>query len=137
MKRPVPLPEATERSLANTRRLVLIVLGACGLGVIAMTAATPRPLESATDSLVTTLVIVLAIGAIAARQIAGGRVQPQTRARCLFAAYSFAAALGVAGLLFALATGEVLRGIGYVVAGAIFALAGLRVDVATPKQGSR
>jgi hypothetical protein len=139
MNPPVPLPEATERSLAKTRRLVLIVLCACGLGlgVIAMTSAAPRPLESATDTLVTALVVVLALGVIAARQIAGGRVQPQTRARCLFVAYSFAAALGVAGLLFALATGEVLRGIGYVVAGAIFALAGLRVDVATPKRGSR
>jgi peptidoglycan/LPS O-acetylase OafA/YrhL len=136
MNRPVPLPEAAERSLANTRRLVLIVLGACGLGVIAMTAATPRPLPSTTDSLVTTLVIALAIGAIAARQIAGGRVQPQTRARCLLAAYGFAAGLGVAGLLFALATGEVLRGVGYVLAGAIFALAGLRVDGATRKRGS-
>jgi hypothetical protein len=136
MNRPVPLPEATERSLANARRLVLIVLGACGLGV-AMTSTKPRPLPSATDSLVTTLVIVLALGAIAARQFAGGRVKPQTRARCLFAAYSFAAALGIAGLLFALATGELLRGIGYVLAGAIFALAGLRIDGTAPNRGSR
>jgi hypothetical protein len=137
MNRPVPLPEATERSLANARRWVLIVLGVCGLGVVAMTSTKPRPLPSATDSLVTTLVIVLALGAIAARQLAGGRVKPQTRARCLFAAYGFAAALGIAGLLFALATGELVRGIGYVLAGAIFALAGLRIDGTAPSRGSR
>jgi hypothetical protein len=136
MSRPVLLPEATARSLANTRRSVLIVLGACGLAVIAMTSPEPRPLPSATDSLVTTVVIVLALGAIAARQIAARQVRPQTRARCLFAGYGFAAALGIAGLLFALATGEMLRGIGYVVAGAIFALAGLRIEGADPKRDS-
>jgi hypothetical protein len=94
----------------------------------------PRPLPSETDSLVTTVVIVLALGAIASRQIASWQVQPQTRARCLFAGYGFAAVLGIAGLLFALATGDALRGFGYVVAGAIFALAGLRIDGAAPKR---
>ncbi|HME71227.1 MAG TPA: hypothetical protein VKM54_15355 [Myxococcota bacterium] len=137
MIRPAPLPEATERSLANARRSVLIVLGACGLGVLAMTSGKPRPLQSATDSLITTVVIVLAVGAIAARQLAARRVQPQTRARCLLAAYGFAAALGIAGLLFAVATGDVPRGIGYVLAGAIFALAGMRIDGAAPKRSSR
>lgn len=138
MSRSTPLPEATARSLANTRRSVLVVLGACAcaLAVAAMTPLKPQPLPSATDSLVTTVVIVLAVGAIAARQIAARQVQPQTRARFLFAGYGFAAALGIAGLLFALATGDELRGFGYVVAGAIFALAGLRIEDAVPKQDS-
>jgi len=134
MSRLVPLPEATARSLANTRRSVLIVLGACGLAVTAMTFLKPRPEPSETDSLVTTVVIVLALGAIVARQIASWQVRAQTRARCLFAGYCFAVALGIAGLLFALATGDALRGIGYVVAGALFALAGLRIDGAAPKR---
>ena len=137
MRRPPPLSESAERFVAKTRRSVLIVLAVCGLGVIARMSATPRPLPGAMDSLVTTVVILLAIGAVTARQIAARGVQPQTRARCLLAAYSFAAALGIAGLLFALATGEGLRGIGYVLAGAIFVLPGSRIDGSALKQGSR
>ena len=133
----VPLPEATDRSLAKARRSVLIVLGACGLGVVAMTSTTPRPLSGATGSLVTTVVLLLALGAIAARQIAARHPKPQARVHWLFAVYGFAAALGIAGLLFAVETGEGLRGIGCVLAGAIFALAGIRLDRATPSRGPR
>ncbi len=142
MIRPPPLPATTERALGNARRSVLIVLGACGLGVLAMTSGPPRPLSSATDSwvttlVITTLVIVLALGAIAARQVAARAGKPRTRARCLLAAYSFAAGLGIAGLLLALATGEGLRAMGSVLAGAIFALPGSRSDGAAAKRGSR
>ena len=133
----VPVSEVSARSVASARRSALIVLAACGLGVIATTSATLRPLASATDSLVTTGVIVLAVGAIAARQIAARSGETQTRVRCLVAGYSFAAALGICGLLFALATGEALRGIAYVLAGAIFVLPGPRIDGTPLKGGSR
>lgn len=128
---------SVSQSVANARRSALIVLAACGFGVIATTSATVRPLASATDSLVTTGVIVLAVGAIAARQIAARSGEAQTRARYLVAAYSFAAALGICGLLFALRTGEALRGIAYVLAGAIFVLPGSRIDGTALKGGSR
>ncbi|HBZ72524.1 MAG TPA: hypothetical protein DEP35_23420 [Deltaproteobacteria bacterium] len=131
------LPQATERALAKAGRSVLIVLGACGLGALAMTSAKPRPLPSATDSLVTTVVLLLALGAIAARQIAARQREARAQVRWLFAAYGFAAALGIAGLLFAVGTGEALRGISYVLAGAIFALAGMRLDRAAPGRGLR
>jgi hypothetical protein len=137
MNAPAPLSPRTERSLASARRVVLILLCVCALGTVARSSGTPHPLPSGTDSLATTLVVLLALGAITTRQIAAGRVRPQTRARCLFAAYSFAAGVGIAGLLLAQATGDVLRGLGYVLAGAIFALAGLRVSDATPKRSPR
>ena len=132
-----PLPQATERALAKARRSVLIVLGACGVGALAMTSAKPSPLPSTTDSLVTTVVLLLALGAIAARQIAARQRVARAQTRWLFAAYAFAAALGIAGLLLAVATGEALRGMSYVLAGAIFALAGMRLDRAGPGRSLR
>ena len=130
-----PWPELNERSLAQFRRAVLIVLGVCGLGVLARMSDTPRPLSGAAGSFFTPVVVLLALGAIGARQIAARRVPRPVQLRCLAAAYAFAAALGIAGLLRALATDEGLQSIGCVLAGAIFALPGLR-DRATPNRGS-
>ena len=131
MIRPSPWPEAAKRSLAGARRSVLLALLVCGVGVLAASGE-PRPLTGTSDSLLTTVVIVLALGAVVSRQFATRRVRAQTRARWLLATYAFSAALGFAGLWSALVTGESLRGIGYVVAGALFALAGWRVEAATP-----
>jgi hypothetical protein len=133
MSLPAPWPEVNERSLAQFRRVVLIVLGACGLAVLARMSDTPRPLSGAAGSLFTPVVVLLALGAIGARQIAARRVLRPAQMLCLAAAYAFAAALGIAGLLRALATGEGLQSIGCVLAGVIFALPGLR---ATPNRGS-
>jgi len=93
-------------------------------------------LTGTSDSLLTTVVIVLAVGAVVSRQVAIRRVRAEPRARWLLATYAFSAALGFAGLWLALMTGESLRGIGYVVAGALFALASWRVEAATPKRES-
>jgi hypothetical protein len=93
-------------------------------------------LTSTSDSLLTTVGMVLAVGAVVTRQIAIRRVRAQTRARCLLATYGLSAALGFAGLWSALVTGESVRGIGYVLAGALFALAGWRVEAATPNRNS-
>ena len=135
MSRPSPWPEAAERSLASARRAVLLALLVCGVGVL-VASGEPRPLTSTSDSLLTTLVIVLAVAAMVSRQFATRSIRAQTRARCLLATYGFSAALGFAGLWSALVTGESLRGIGYVAAGALFALAGWRVEAATPNRDS-
>jgi len=123
-----PLPHATQQSLANARRAALVVLAACGLAVLATTSRTPTRFAGTLDSLLTTGVILLALGAIAARQIAASRIEARIRARCVLAVYGFAAALGIAGVFFALETGDALRGIGSVLGGFIFALAGVRTD---------
>jgi len=130
-----PGPEPKERSLAWLRRVVLIVLGASCLGVLARMSDTPRPLGGTAASLFTPVVVLLALGAIGARQIAARRLPRQAQLRSLAAAYAFSAALGIAGLLLALATGEALQSIGCVLAGALFALPGLRAGAA-PNRGS-
>jgi len=135
MSHPAPWHELNERSLVQLRWVVLIVLGTSGLGVVARMSDTPRPLSGAAASLFTPLVVLLALGAIGARQIAARRVPRQAQMRYLAAAYAFSAALGIAGLLLALATGQGLQSIGCVLGGAIFALPTLRVP-AMPNRGS-
>jgi hypothetical protein len=94
-------------------------------------------LTSESNALVTTGVVLLAVGAVVARQLAASRsIRARTRNRCLLATYGFSTALGIAGLSLALFTGDSLRGITYVMVGAIFALAGWRVEAAAPSRDS-
>ena len=137
MTRSDPLTDTEGRCLANARRSVLIVLGSCGVAALALAPDEPRPLPGATNSLVTIGVIVLALAAVAARQLAAREARARGRARWLIATYAFSAALGIAGMLLALATGERSRGIAYVLAGAIFALAGTRVGGGIPNRSPR
>jgi hypothetical protein len=115
---------------------VLIFLGTCGVAILALASGGPRPLTDASDSLFTTGVILLALGAVAGRQLAARGTHTQARVRWLLSTYACAAALGIAGTLFGLVTGDRLRGIAYVAAGAIFSLAGARAEVTTSNRGS-